>query len=72
MLAWEWAKCQDETLDQEIRPIRRSLRTLFESPGAQYSVHHMTGAKLVKYMNVVKNLGLIQRYEDETGEIIVG
>lgn len=25
MLAWEWAKCQDETIEQRIRPVRRSL-----------------------------------------------
>lgn len=33
MLAWEWAKFRDETLEQGIRPIRKSLRALFEGTG---------------------------------------
>lgn len=63
LLAWEWAKCKDETLDQELRPIRKSLLALSQRDPHRYRVHHITGPKLIKYLGVVRNLGLEQLRE---------
>ena len=46
MLAWEWAKFRDETLEQQRRPIRKSLRSLFASNPKRYSGSHVTGEPL--------------------------
>jgi hypothetical protein len=50
LLAWEWAKFDDETLDQGLRPLRKSLRALFEYDTKRYQVAHFGGAKLVRAM----------------------
>src|SRR5262249_21355161 len=60
MLAWEWAKCRDETLEKGNRPLRKSSRALFENNLKHYSIHHISGTTLTKYLNHVKKLGLEQ------------
>jgi hypothetical protein len=65
MLAWEWTKCQDETLEKRIRPIRQSLYALFKSDPRRYTVRHFTGPKLAEYFGIARNLGLLQLQEDE-------
>jgi len=64
LLAWEWAKCRDETLEQGIRPLRKSLRALFESAPKRYKVAHITGPPLVRFMTAVRELGLFQEEAD--------
>jgi Protein of unknown function (DUF3800) len=49
MLAWEWTKFKDETLDKGMRDLRKSLRALFEAHPKQYKVAHITGVPLRKY-----------------------
>jgi len=65
MLAWEWTKCQDETIEQRMRPVRRSLRALVESNVSRYTVLHFTGPLLARYLRTVRDLGLSQLDEDE-------
>jgi hypothetical protein len=67
LLAWEWAKCQDETLDRHIRDIRKSLRALFEpDPNKRYKVLHLTGKPLKRYLNQIRNMGLAQLAEERS------
>jgi len=66
LLAWEWAKFRDETLEQSVRRIRKSLRELFRSAPQRYRMHHITGKPLAKYMDQVRSLGLLQIKEQET------
>lgn len=63
MLAWEWAKCQDETISTPIRPLRQSLRALFQSAPSRYTVHHMTGKKMAEWLDVARQSGLEQLRE---------
>jgi hypothetical protein len=66
LLAWEWAKCQDETIDNGIRHIRQSLRALFEpAPFQHYKVLHLTGEPLKRYLDHIRKMGLEQIAEDE-------
>jgi hypothetical protein len=65
MLAWEWAKFRDETLEQQRRPIRKSLLSLFASNLKLYSGAHVTGEPLAKFMLKIRELGLIQIREEE-------
>jgi len=67
LLAWEWAKCRDETLEQGIRPLRKSLRALFESAPKRYKIAHITGEPLVRFMTAVRDLGLLQLQEEADG-----
>jgi Protein of unknown function (DUF3800) len=60
MLAWEWAKFRDETLDQSIRPIRRSLRALFENNVDRYFGAHVTGAPLQRFFFQLREMGLLE------------
>lgn len=64
VFAWEWAKCYHESLEKDIRPVRRSLRALFSGRAPHYSVNHITGPKLAKYMNECRELGLLQLREE--------
>jgi len=64
MLAWEWAKFRDETLEKGIRPLRRSLRALFENDPKRYSGAHVTGEPLAKFMVQIRELGLLQLREE--------
>lgn len=64
LLAWEWAKFRDETLEQPIRRLRKSLRELVRSAPKRYKMHHVTGAPLVKFMDQVRTLGLFQMAEE--------
>jgi hypothetical protein len=72
LFAWEWAKCRDETFEQQLRPMRNSLRALFESDPKRYSVSHITGQPLITFMNQIRALGLEQLAEqrDEGAERI--
>ncbi len=65
MFAWEWAKFRDETLEQNIRPIRKSLVALFEPHIKRYSGHHISGESLAKWMGEVHRLGLEQLQEEK-------
>lgn len=56
MLAWEWAKFRDETYERGIRPIRKSLRSLFEAYVTRYSGAHITGPALAKFTRQVNQI----------------
>jgi hypothetical protein len=56
LLAWEWAKCQDETLEQHLRPLRKSLRALFMRDPKRYRIAHIKGEKLIKWLNAMPGL----------------
>ena len=58
MLAWEWAKYRDETVNQRKRPMRKSLATLFAIRGPdgkpmldtrRYHLTHLEGAALKRF-----------------------
>ena len=44
LLAWEWTKYRDETVDRTIRDTRKSLGALWDT--SKYRVRHLTGEKL--------------------------
>jgi hypothetical protein len=69
MLAWEWAKFRDETLERGIRPMRKSLLALFQHDPKRYSVNHVTGEPLKRFMTQIRNLGLLQLEEERTGKL---
>jgi hypothetical protein len=56
LLAWEWAKCQDETIEQPIRHVRKSLKSLFLHAPKRYKVAHCTGDMLKEYMHNIREL----------------
>jgi hypothetical protein len=60
LLAWEWAKFRDETLEQPLRQMRKSFQELVRAAPKRYKVHHITGKPLAKYMSQVRGLGLLQ------------
>lgn len=60
LLAWEWAKCRDETLERPIRPMRKSLLALFKLDPKRYKVAHITGKSLAIFMDQIRNLGLLE------------
>lgn len=68
ILAWEWAKFRDETLDQRKRLMRLSLMNLLGPDGNfksdQYTGIHATGEPLRKFCAQVEELGLMQLRED--------
>lgn len=64
LLAWEWAKFYDETIQQQLRPVRQSLRALFAANVDRYKMHHITGEPLKKFMRKITELGLLQLQED--------
>jgi len=57
VLAWEWAKFYDETLEQGLRPIRQSLRALFAHDPKRYQLSHLSGESLVRAMEKYACLG---------------
>ena len=63
-LAWEWAKFRDETIERKVRPTRRSLRALMDSRLGQYCGHHLAGPGLARFMEKVRQLGLLQLEEN--------
>ena len=69
MLAWEWAKCRDETIERPIRPMRKSLLALLQYDPKQYSLNHITGAPLKKFLAQITQLGL-QQLEEEQGKTV--
>ncbi len=64
LLAWEWAKFKDETLDQNLRPLRKSLRALFEYAPKRYKVVHCGGASLARAMAKTRRL-FYEQVEEE-------
>jgi hypothetical protein len=60
LLAWEWAKFQDETLDKHRREMRGSLKALLLHAPTRYHIAHLEGTKLEKAMKKYRNLGLEQ------------
>jgi hypothetical protein len=67
MLAWEWAKFRDETLERGIRPMRKSLLALFQHDPKRYSVNHVTGERLKRFLTQIRDLGLLQLEEERAG-----
>ena len=70
MLAWEWAKYRDETVDQRIRPMRRSLGYLLLDQHAGYNkrvfhLTHLEGTPLQRWSEKVTALGLSELAERE-------
>lgn len=68
MLAWEWAKFEDETLALGLRPMRKSLRTLVDRSLKQYCGMHVTGPALVNFMYKVTQLGLLQLRDNRAAQ----
>jgi|SRR5271157_1706638 len=64
LLAWEWVKFKDETLDQNLRRLRKSLRALFEYAPKRYKVAHCGGASLAKAMAKTRHL-FYEQIEEE-------
>lgn len=64
LLAWEWAKCKDETLDQDKRRLRGSLRALFEYDTRRYQIAHLGGQTLADAMARYASFGYEQLREE--------
>jgi hypothetical protein len=69
VLAWEWTKFRDETLNRRVRKMRKSLIVLMADDKGdfnekQYTGIHATGDPLRKFCRQVHELGLLQREED--------
>ena len=64
LLAWEWAKFRDETLEHRIRPIRKALQALMGNKLERYEGTHVTGEPLRVFMAKVRELGLLQLQEE--------
>ena len=67
MLAWEWTKYRDETVDKRKRPMRQSLRALFVSPDGtptldkrRYTLSHLEGQPLAEFSRKIAQLAVIQ------------
>jgi hypothetical protein len=69
MLAWEWAKFRDETIERPVRLMRKSLLALFQHDPKRYSVNHITGEPLKRFMTQISELGLLQLEEERTRKI---
>jgi hypothetical protein len=63
LLAWEWAKYYDETVDMNIRPLRKSLKALIENQPHKYRVAHVKGENLREFMREITAAGLAQLRE---------
>jgi hypothetical protein len=68
LLAWEWAKCYDETFEMGLRPARRSIRALLEGQSHRYKAVHLTGAPLRRFMTEIESMGLEQLRESSRAE----
>ena len=72
-LAWEWAKFRDQTLEQRVRPMRRSLIALLgpdgQFKGHQYTGNHITGLALKRFCGQVHQLGLMQLEEESVARL---
>src|ERR1051326_3669424 len=60
LLAYEWLKFKDETLDKAKRKIRGNLLELFKHAPGRYQIAHVEGEKLKKAMERYRNLGFEQ------------
>lgn len=58
LLAWEWTKFRDETLEQNLRPIRKSFLALVQRDPKLFRMSHVTGEPLKRFMGHVRELGL--------------
>jgi hypothetical protein len=63
LFAWEWAKFYDETVEQDLRPMRASLLALLKKHPRRFQVTHITGEPLRRYMDQFRRLGLAQLRE---------
>jgi hypothetical protein len=61
--AWEWAKFYDETVEQDLRPMRGSLLALLKKKSHRFQATHITGEPLRRYMEQFRQLGLAQLRE---------
>jgi hypothetical protein len=64
LLAWEAAKFKDETLDQKIRKMRRSLRELVTADPKRYHFSFCDGASLARSLDKYRALGIEQLEEE--------
>ncbi|MGI0085482.1 MAG: DUF3800 domain-containing protein [Nitrososphaerales archaeon] len=64
LLAWETAKFKDETLDQRVRGMRLSLRSLFTADTKRYQVSFCEGATLTRSLGKYRALGIEQIDEE--------
>lgn len=67
VLAWEWTKAWDESVEHEVRPVRRSLQALLRRREHRYLASHITGRRLAKYMEEIRTLALNQLREEGHG-----
>lgn len=66
LLAWEWTKVKDETIDrremgdrENYRPMRRSLRELLGGNRANFLERHLTGTHLKLYYEGMEGIDLL-------------
>ena len=67
MLAYEWAKFRDETVERSIRAPRKSLIALLGTNIKRYTGAHIEGTPLRKYMRQIEELGLLHLREETPG-----
>lgn len=60
LLAYEWLKFKDETLDKRKREIRASLYALFKHAPGRYQLAHVEGEKLKRAMERYRSLAYEQ------------
>lgn len=63
LIAWEWAKFYDETVEQHLRPIRKSFLALVCRDPKLFKMSHITGEPLKRFMGHVRELGLMEPEE---------
>jgi hypothetical protein len=63
LFAWECAKFYDETVEQDLRPMRGSLRAPLTRKTHRFQLTHITGEPLRRYMDQFRKMGLSQLRE---------
>lgn len=61
LLAWEWTKVKDETLDRGLRRPRRSLLALLNGKRENFLERHLTGTPLKIYCEQMAGFDLLNR-----------
>jgi uncharacterized protein DUF3800 len=70
LLAYEWLKFKDETLDKDKRKIRANLLALFQHAPGRYLIAHVEGETLRKGMERYRNIGYEQVAEQAIAKIM--
>lgn len=68
LLVWEWTKYQDDTVDQKIRPLRKSLEALFDS--RKYRMRHLSAESLSKLYEPMRQLQALEGIEGEWPKLL--